>query len=292
MRSSARMGFFIVGILALSCFVPPHLWAQPAGVTLSGRVTGPSQAPVIHANVSVKNLATSQSTETQTDLAGRYRIPNLAPGDYEVSVSADAFQTKVAAVTLVPGAGRTMDLTLSPAAAQPGGLSLADLGISPAEAKGSPEEQAMLDKRTHMLQVHQRLGLITAAPLLATVITSFSAKTGRPTQANPTASPSATGRDIHAVLGAVTAGMYVTTAYFAIRAPKVPGTEPHGHIRLHRALAWVHGPGMVLTPVLGAMAFSQASRGQRVHGIASMHSQAAIATFGAYAGAMLSVSIK
>jgi hypothetical protein len=292
MRSPVRSVSFIVGILALSCFMAPCLRAQTAGVTLSGRVTGPSEAPVARADVSVKNVATGQSTETQTDLAGLYTIANLAPGDYDVSVAADGFQTQLATVTLAPGAGRTMDLTLTPAAAQAGELSLADLGISPAEAKGNPQEQAMLDKRTNMLQIHQRLGLITTAPMLATVITSFGAKTGRPTPTSSTSSISSTGRDIHSVLGAVTAGMYLTTAYFAIRAPKVPGTETHGHIRLHRGLAWIHGPGMVLTPILGAMAYSQASGGQRVHGIASMHSQVAIATFGAYVGAMLSVSIK
>ena len=62
--------------------------------------------------------------------------------------------------------------------------------------------------------------------------------------------------------------MYFMTAYFAIRAPKIPGTKTRGPIRLHKALAWIHGPGMILTPILGAMAFAQKSRGEKVHGIA------------------------
>ena len=59
------------------------------------------------------------------------------------------------------------------------------------------------------------------------------------------------------------------SAYYAIRAPRIPGTETHGQIRVHKALAWIHGPGMILTPILGAMAFDQKSKGEKVHGIAS-----------------------
>src|SRR5256885_8118824 len=61
------------------------------------------------------------------------------------------------------------------------------------------------------------------------------------------------------VLGAAASDFYFTSAYFAIRAPRVPGTRTRGPIRVHKALAWVHGPGMILTPVLGAMAYAQGS---------------------------------
>ena len=81
-------------------------------------------------------------------------------------------------------------------------------------------------------------------------------------------------------------------SYFAIRAPKIPGTETRGPIRLHKALAWIHGPGMILTPILGAMAFDEKSRGEKVHGIASAHGAVAIVTAAAYGAAILSVSIK
>lgn len=90
----------------------------------------------------------------------------------------------------------------------------------------------------------------------------------------------------------MTAGLYFTTAYFSIFAPKVPGTPTRGHIRLHKALAWIHGPGMILTPFLGGMAFEQKSRGERVHGIASAHGAVAVLTAGAYGLAIASVSFK
>ncbi len=47
--------------------------------------------------------------------------------------------------------------------------SLEDLGFSKSESQGNAKQQALLDKRTHMLKIHQRMGLITTAPLLATL---------------------------------------------------------------------------------------------------------------------------
>jgi hypothetical protein len=82
------------------------------------------------------------------------------------------------------------------------------------------------------------------------------------------------------------------TAYYAIRAPSIRGTETRGPIRLHKALAWIHGPGMILTPILGAMAYNQKNNGQKVHGIAAAHGPVAIVTGAAFGAAVLSVSLK
>jgi hypothetical protein len=163
--------------------------------------------------------------------------------------------------------------------------SLQGLGFSPSAIHGNAKLQALLNKRSHMLQIHQKLGLLTTIPLVATVFTGPGAKGhhGLP--------GSATGRDLHAGLGALTAGMYFATAYYAIRAPKVPGIKTRGNVRLHKAMAWIHGPGMILTPILGAIAYSQVSRGERIHGIAKYHAWAAYTTAGAYGVAILSVSL-
>ena len=162
--------------------------------------------------------------------------------------------------------------------------SLHDLGFTSEQVVGSVEEQARLDKRTHMLKIHQRLGLITLIPMLATVITAGDAKGHE--------GSSSSARNLHGALGVLTAGLYVTAASYAIRAPSLPGTETRGPIKLHKALAWVHGIGMILTPILGAMARSQLDNGEKVHGIASAHGAVAGVTIAAYAAAIASVAIK
>ena len=166
---------------------------------------------------------------------------------------------------------------------------LQDLGISTTQTQGSAQQQAMLDKRTHMLKVHQTLGLITAIPMAAALITGPQAKAKGKTGETIT-EPTSANLDFHIALGGLTTGLYWTTAYYAIFAPKVSGVKPKGAIRLHRDLEYIHGPGMILTPILGIMAYKQENAGEKVHGIASYHGTAAYVTAAAYGAAIISVS--
>ena len=286
------------GVLILTLLVSQPLSAQVAEATLSGTVTDASGAGVPNARISVKNLDTSQSATTQTNSAGLYSVPNLMAGKYEISISCEGFTTRTVETTLMAGATVIVNAALTAQEGQPQvptsdlpnapsstktEPSLEDLGFSREQVQGNAKEQALLDKRTHMLKIHQRLGLITTAPLIATVVTSIGAG-GKHT--------SNTDRTAHMLLGSATADLYFTSAYFAIRAPRVPGTETRGPIRFHKAMAWIHCPGMILTPILGAIAYSQKSNGEKVHGIAVAHGPVAIVTAGAFGAALLSVSVK
>ncbi len=277
MNTRAARIAVISGVMVFSLLLSVVLHAQTLGASLSGKIIDVSGAGVPDAKISVKNVATGQVMETQTDSEGLYNVPGLPPGAYELSVSATGFSTNVVHVTMSAATSQTMNLTLR------GVLSLGDLGFSSTQTQGNAQDQARLDKRSHMLRVHQRLGLIAAAPLFASVVTGTFAG-GKAT--------SSTDRYTHLALGSAAGDLYFMSAYYAIRAPKIPGTETRGPIRVHKILAWIHGPGMIMTPILGAIAFDQRSRGERVHGIASAHGAVAVVTAAAYGAAILSVSIK
>ena len=247
---------------------------------LTGNLTGPSGAAVANATVTATNIASGLTRTATTAADGGYQFTMLPPGNYRVKFEAAGFKPlEIASATI--GATRTVvDGKLEAGAATP---SLDDLGFTPDQSQGSAQDQARLDKRSHMLKVHQRLGLITTAPLVATLFLASGASGHKST---------ASGRDVHAILGGTTAALYLTTASFAIFAPKIAGTTARGPIRVHKALAWIHGPGMILTPILGSLALAQRDRGEKVHGIASAHGAVAGVTAAAYGAAMLSVMIK
>ncbi len=301
MNPNVAKAFWGIALLLSLISTVSGLQAQDGGATLSGKVTDSSGNPVVNTKVVIQNSVTGESTEARTDASGVYSVSGLAAGDYEVSVSVEGAGGNVSKVTLAAGSQQTVNLALTssppptaPAPTQPQELpnapsssktepSLEDLGFSKTEQQANAQEQALLDKRTHMLKIHQRMGLITAIPLIATVILGPGAG-GK--------SEGTTTRDLHVALGALSGDLYGITAWYAIRAPRIKGTEKRGPIRFHEAMAWIHGPGMILTPILGAMAFEQKNNGEKVHGLAAAHGPVAIVTAGAFGAALLSVSVK
>src|SRR3984885_7371811 len=281
----------------------PSLIAQAAGMgVLTGRIVDSSGNPIANATVTVTSVDNGQVRSATTGTDGSYRFDDLPLGSYRMKFEAAGFPTleipsatvdgtkpsvvdeklqASAPTTTKPGLEQHDNLPNAPSSST--APSLSDLGLTPEQTQGNAREQALLDKRTHMLKIHQRMGLITTIPLIATVATSLNAG-GKST--------STSSRYLHAALGGVTGDLYFITAYYAIRAPRVPGTETRGPIRFHKAMAWIHGPGMILTPILGIMAFDQKSNGEKIHGIASAHNPVAIVTAGAFGAALLSVSLK
>jgi hypothetical protein len=287
-----RPSSFAAISLFVLLFVVSSLAQQP-NTAISGTVTSANGAAIPNAKVTAKNLITGDTTSAQSEATGHFHFDALPLGDYEISASAEGFEPQTSKLTLTAGASQTVNIELTPAKPEsnlpnaPSSSktepSLSDLGFTPEQTQGNAKQQALLDKRTHMLKVHQKLGLITTAPLIATIVTSLGAG-GKHT--------SNSDRTAHLVLGAVSGDLYFITAYYAIRAPRVPETKTRGPIRFHKAMAWIHGPGMILTPILGALAYNQKSNGEKVHGVASAHGPVAIVTAGAFGAALLSVSLK
>ncbi|MBV9181280.1 MAG: carboxypeptidase regulatory-like domain-containing protein [Acidobacteria bacterium] len=282
----------------------PTLAAQAvASGTMMGRITEGSDIPVPNATLTLTLTSTQEARRSTTRADGCYKFEGLASGIYHLQIEAAGFGVvQIASLSIESSVETVLDEKLAPSrqASGRGGSdsnqqlpnapsssnkepTLSDLGLTPEQTQGNPQEQALLDKRTHMLKIHQRMGLITTIPLIATVVTSLNAG-GKNT--------SSASRDLHLALGAVTGDLYFITAYYAIRAPRVPGTKTRGPIHFHKTMAWIHGPGMIVTPILGAIAFEQKSKGERIHGIASAHGPVAIVTAGAFGAALLSVSTK
>jgi Carboxypeptidase regulatory-like domain len=76
-----------VGVVVLAILASMPSRAQISTATLSGTVTNASGMAVPGAEISIKNLETGQSIRTQTDQGGQYRVLNLSPDDYEVSIT-------------------------------------------------------------------------------------------------------------------------------------------------------------------------------------------------------------
>jgi len=218
--------------------------------------------------------------------AGVLYLSCLLPNPLHAQASSSSNPQQPAAKETTPQSQTELPNAPTAAPAEP---SLSDLGFSQQQTQANPKLQAMLNKRTEMLKIHQRLGLITAAPMFAALITGPMAK-AKGKNGEPVKLPTTANLDFHAALGSATTALYFSTAYFAIRAPKVPGTHKHGAIRVHEALAFIHVPGMILTPILGAMALKQEQDGEKVHGIASAHGAVAVTTAMAYGASIIAVS--
>src|SRR5580698_4080635 len=89
-RMKLQTVLFTLGALVLAGAAPRDAWAQNVG-TLRGTVTDPSAAVVPGAKV----IATGNGvTRTATsDGQGRYTLPNLPPGKYNVRADANGFVT-------------------------------------------------------------------------------------------------------------------------------------------------------------------------------------------------------
>jgi outer membrane receptor protein involved in Fe transport len=83
-----------VSTLLFVCFVVSlPLFAQKITGDISGTITDASSAAVTGATVRVENVGTGAKATATTNETGFYRIPDLNPGTYRVTVEASGFKT-------------------------------------------------------------------------------------------------------------------------------------------------------------------------------------------------------
>jgi hypothetical protein len=102
-------------LLLLLCAPVAFGQAQSNAADLQGTVRDATGAVVANAGVTARNPGTNFSRSVTTNDEGFYRITNLPPGDYEVTVEATNFKKAVLPkVTLTIGQAASLDVQLEP----------------------------------------------------------------------------------------------------------------------------------------------------------------------------------
>jgi outer membrane receptor protein involved in Fe transport len=110
-----RIVLFTLLVVGLATVLSVPSIAQVTGATLSGLISDSSGAAIPGAAVSVNNVATGEVRQVITNGEGFYSVPNLLPGMYDVSVTANQFQkTLQKGITLTVAAQQALNLSLKP----------------------------------------------------------------------------------------------------------------------------------------------------------------------------------
>ena len=94
-RASQRVVVYVLGALLLLVVGARRLQAQAVAGNISGTVTDASGGVIAGANIQVKNTGTGVTQTTTSNSQGRYNVPDLTVGTYDVQASNSGFQTVV-----------------------------------------------------------------------------------------------------------------------------------------------------------------------------------------------------
>ena len=107
-----KLAKILVPLVVIAFGLSLEVYAQVTGATLSGTTSDSSGSVIPGAQISIKNTATGITKDVLTDSDGYYTAPNLAPGTYEVRVTAKGFNTVVSMVTLAVGAQQQLNIPM------------------------------------------------------------------------------------------------------------------------------------------------------------------------------------
>jgi len=150
-------------VLVLAVAFASSCWAQFSS-SLQGTVTDPSGAVIGNATVTLTNPDTNQQKSTTTTGSGTYRFDSLAPGNYQIQVTAAGFTATQVATRLTTEQTAGVDVKLNV------GNETTQVQVSAQGPALNPEEnrvETTLDTeqvRTLPLQNRGTLNLVNAAP--------------------------------------------------------------------------------------------------------------------------------
>ncbi len=115
-KKNAEKLIYIVGIgsgLLFALLSSIGVKAQVSTATILGTVADPSRAVVAGAKIEVKNTGTGVTRTGASDAQGRYSVPDLPVGTYDVLAATTGFQTVIhKGISLTVGAQTVVDFTL------------------------------------------------------------------------------------------------------------------------------------------------------------------------------------
>jgi carboxypeptidase family protein len=102
----------VATLILLVCFSLPA-GAQVAGGSITGTVTGDSGAAMPGVQISVREVSTGLLRTSTTNTAGLFGVPDLSPGNFEMTVSATGFVTQVwTSITVTAGVERVLNVVM------------------------------------------------------------------------------------------------------------------------------------------------------------------------------------
>lgn len=117
-KKNVRAAVMCFGVFAMGVIGVRQAAAQSTAAIL-GTVVDASGAAMAEATIQVKNLGTGIMQVTTSDAQGRYRVPDLIIGEYEIQATKPGFQTSVrTGVRLTVGSDPVVDFSLPVGQAQ------------------------------------------------------------------------------------------------------------------------------------------------------------------------------
>ena len=132
-------------------------FAQSNKATIVGTVKDPNDALVTGAKITAINVATAETREAESSSEGVYTIPNLDPGEYQVTANASGFQTvTVEKVQLETNARLPLDIKFTAVAGSSGTVTITAENVPLTESETSVRGELITGKQVTDLPIPQR----------------------------------------------------------------------------------------------------------------------------------------
>src|ERR1700704_2156969 len=110
MSKFVKLSFVLSFILGMSAIAFGQSTVTGA---IGGVVTNPNKEVVPNASVTVKNTGTNKEDTATTDDEGRFKVSNLQPGSYSVTINGQGFSPYTGEVSVEIGRETTINAALS-----------------------------------------------------------------------------------------------------------------------------------------------------------------------------------